>query len=98
MEEEAKRDWAAGRGGSERREPFAATVAAYIVIVGLALLVVCWLIDGRPLGTRRGLRSIRPRPDPAHPLDCDPHPDARRRIVHRREAHIGTKVDAGEFL
>ena len=44
-----------------------------------------------PLAGRPRLAVTRPRADAAHPLDRDPHPDARRRIVHRRKAHSGPR-------
>jgi hypothetical protein len=50
----------------------------------------------RARGRSGGLLS--PRADSAHPRDPDPDPDARRRIVHRRKAHIGAKVHARELL
>ena len=41
---------------------------------------------------------LSPRADAAHPLDGDPHPDARRRIVHRRKAHRGAEIHVRKLL
>lgn len=41
---------------------------------------------------------LSPGADAAHPLDQDPQPNARRRIVHRRKAHLGAQIDVRELL
>ena len=45
---------------------------------------------------RLASRLVCPGADAAHPLDQDPQPDARGRIVHRRKAHLGAQVDVRE--
>ena len=42
--------------------------------------------------------SSRPGTHPADPLDADPQPDARRRIVHRRELDVRSELHVRELL
>ena len=51
-------------------------------------------------GSGRRLRRdlSRPRADATHPIGRNAHHVAGRRVVHRREPHVGAEVDVGQAL
>lgn len=51
-----------------------------------------------PPGLKPALPRLLPWAHAGHPLGCDPHDEARRRVVHGRELHFGTEVDVREML